>query len=127
MSDDQDLYLYVLAEGLSDSKLSIEFMFNEVLEPNEKLISLDSMEHLMLTQKSQKIFYTPIDQEYEIKINRLNGFPFFESWVCKKDIDDCLKDFRKRKASKSQQILTKVAAYTASPCSSCFYIFRIST
>lgn len=52
MNDDQDLYLYVLAEGLSDSKLSIEFMFNEVLEPNEKLISLDSMEHLMLTQKS---------------------------------------------------------------------------
>lgn len=49
------------------------------------------MEHLLLEKQTNKIFYLPIDQPYEIKVSRQNGFPFYTSIVCKKDIDKCLK------------------------------------
>jgi hypothetical protein len=84
MEDHINIYLYIVIEALKDSKLSVEYAFNEINEPNEKLMGYDTFEHLMLTQRSYKIFYTTITQQYEIKITRQNGFPFFFGKVCKK-------------------------------------------
>jgi len=88
MGADRDLYLFLLVSAASDSKLSMEFRFDE--PGNGKLLSLDTMEHVVLSPDIDKIFYLPLDQVYEIKINRLSGFPFYTSNICNKTIDECL-------------------------------------
>lgn len=73
------------------------------------------MEHVMLLPNAHRVFYMPVVEPYEVKVSRQNGFPFYYGMTCKEDIDACLKQMRESKET-GQQILTKVAAYTAEAC-----------
>ena len=126
MEDHRNIYLYVLVEAVSDSKLSLEFTFTEEETDNVKMLSSDSLEHVSLPAKSEKIFFTSIEQPFEIKVLRNNGFPFYHDKTCKKDIEKCVDDF-KDDDEKGKQILTKVAAYSGTPCPNCFQMIKIST
>ena len=90
MDDHNDIYLYILARAVTDSKLSIEFEFNDQDEEKVKMMSFDSFEHVKLQPKKSKLFYTSIEQPFEIKIQRSNGFPFYSTKICKKKLDDCI-------------------------------------
>ena len=91
------------------------------------MISYDSLEHVHLGPKSSRIFYTSIEQEFEVKIIRTSGFPFYIEKPCmEKKLDECIDDF-KDDTEKGTQILTKVAGYSAKPCKKCYQLFKIST
>ncbi len=45
---------------------------------------MDTFEHLTIGPNSEKIYYAPITQNYQVKIIREKGFPLYSSTVCKK-------------------------------------------
>lgn len=89
-------------------------------------MDLDTFQHVIIGANQEKIYYAPIYQPYEVKIVREKGFPIYISKVCKKELDDCLEEMKKS-TDKGEQILTKVAAFTAEPCDNCFYVFKLKT
>ena len=64
MDEHNDIYLYILARAVSDSKLSIEFEFTDQDEEKVKMMSFDSFEHVKLAPKTSKLFYTSIEQPF---------------------------------------------------------------
>lgn len=126
MDEHNNIYLYLLVEAITDSKLSIEFEFSDEESDRVKMISFDSFENVRLSKQSSKIFYTSIEQPYELKIIRNNGFPFYYGTTCKDKLDKCVKDFQ-AVDTKGTQLLTKVAAYNEPPCKDCYQLFKVST
>ena len=58
------------------------------------MMSFDAFQHVKLGAKSSKLFYTSIQQPFEIKIERTNGFPFYYTKVCKDKLDECISDMK---------------------------------
>lgn len=87
MDEHNNIYLYIIVMAVSDSKISLEFGFDEKDEENAKLISFDTFEKVIMQQKSSQIYYSIVDQPFELKITRDSGFPFLTTLICNSSLD----------------------------------------
>ena len=48
MDEHNNIYLYIVVESLSDTKISMQFSFKDLDGPNEKIMDVDTFQHLLL-------------------------------------------------------------------------------
>ena len=82
MDEHLNIYLYLVAQGYVDSKISIEYDYKEDESDIVKMLDYDTFETVKVDAGESKYFHLRTDQDYEIKLVRLKGFPFVNVDIC---------------------------------------------
>lgn len=61
-------------------------------------MEIDSYEHVLIDAHSEKIFYAPVYQEFEVKVIREKGFPIYWGKSCKENLENCITKMRQDKS-----------------------------
>ena len=82
MDDHSNLYLYIVVVGFVNSKISMEYDYQEDESDLVKMLDYDQFENVNLAANEKKYFHLRTDQDYEIKVVRKKGFPFINVDLC---------------------------------------------